>query len=208
MTPTTANGSETMSPPTDVNAAPKRRTEDGAPQPRAKRNRYISIACNECKRRKIKCNGQTPCQRCGNLSLECLYAPNCCNNFKESDEFKQMSAHISSLQEQVDQLFANLSALRSQVEVQSAGSIGTPFNPQGTYGRNADSWPRRARSARGATNNSTSSFRSYADRSPRLRLSESDVDRTLLHIASVARAPTHKIFQQASPLPRPHLQRV
>jgi hypothetical protein len=40
---------------------------------------------NECKRRKIKCNGQTPCQRCGNLNLECQYAPNCCNNFKESE---------------------------------------------------------------------------------------------------------------------------
>jgi hypothetical protein len=40
---------------------------------------------NECKRRKIKCNGQTPCQRCGNLNLDCQYAPNCCNNFKESE---------------------------------------------------------------------------------------------------------------------------
>src|SRR5215469_2319633 len=40
---------------------------------------------NECKRRKIKCNGQTPCQRCGNLGLECLYAPNCCNSFKDSE---------------------------------------------------------------------------------------------------------------------------
>lgn len=28
----------------------------GQTQQRAKRNRYISIACNECKRRKIKCN--------------------------------------------------------------------------------------------------------------------------------------------------------
>lgn len=40
---------------------------------------------NECKRRKIKCNGQTPCQRCGNLNLDCQYAPNCCNNFKETE---------------------------------------------------------------------------------------------------------------------------
>ena len=41
---------------------------------------------NECKRRKIKCNGETPCQRCGNLSLECVYAPNCCSNgFKDSE---------------------------------------------------------------------------------------------------------------------------
>ncbi|KAF1837184.1 fungal-specific transcription factor-like protein [Decorospora gaudefroyi] len=121
--------SDTMStsPPNDSNA--KRKSED-APQPRAKRNRYISIACNECKRRKIKCNGQTPCQRCGNLSLECQYAPNCCNNFKDSDEFKQMSAHISSLQQQVDDLFHNLSTLRTQMDLQSNGSIGTPFDHQ------------------------------------------------------------------------------
>ena len=64
----------------------KRKNDDTPAQPRAKRNRYISIACNECKRRKIKCNGQTPCQRCGNLNLDCQYAPNCCNNFKESEE--------------------------------------------------------------------------------------------------------------------------
>lgn len=72
---------------------------------------------------------QTPCQRCGNLSLECLYAPNCCNSFKDSDEFKHMSGQISLLQKQVDQLFANLSALKSHVDIQGVGSIGTPFHP-------------------------------------------------------------------------------
>lgn len=122
-----------MSPQNDMESAQKRKNEDGAPQPRAKRNRYISIACNECKRRKIKCNGQTPCQRCGNLNLECLYAPNCCNNFKESDDFKQMTAHISSLQQQVDDLFHNLANLRSHVDATQSqsqsnnGSIGTPY---------------------------------------------------------------------------------
>ncbi|KAF2472177.1 uncharacterized protein BDR25DRAFT_284704 [Lindgomyces ingoldianus] len=126
----TVNGSETMSPPNEASGPQKRKSEEGSTQPRAKRNRYISIACNECKRRKIKCNGQTPCQRCGNLSLECLYAPNCCNNFKESDEFKQMTAHITSLQEQVDQLFANLNSLKTQVDSQSAGSMSTPYNTQ------------------------------------------------------------------------------
>lgn len=121
-------GSDTMSPQNEGGATQKRKSDDGAPQPRAKRNRYISIACNECKRRKIKCNGQTPCQRCGNLNLECLYAPNCCNNFKESDEFKQMTAHISSLQQQVDDLFHNLANLRAHADAQSNnGSMGTPF---------------------------------------------------------------------------------
>ncbi len=32
----------------------------------------LKSGSNECKRRKIKCNGATPCQRCGNLSLECV----------------------------------------------------------------------------------------------------------------------------------------
>ncbi|CAI6249123.1 unnamed protein product [Periconia digitata] len=113
-----------------ASGAQKRRSEDGAPQPRAKRNRYISIACNECKRRKIKCNGQTPCQRCGNLSLECAYSPNCCNNFKESEEYKHMSAHISSLQDSVEQLFANLNSLRTEVEAQSVNPMATPFTNQ------------------------------------------------------------------------------
>lgn len=70
---------------------------------------------NECKRRKIKCNGETPCQRCGNLNLACLYAPNCCSNsFRDSDEFKDMSAQLASLQEQVDMLTQTMDSVRSE----------------------------------------------------------------------------------------------
>ena len=84
-------------------------------QQRSKRNRYISIACNECKRRKIKCNGETPCQRCGNLNLQCLYAPNCCSNsFKDSEEFHQMAEKVTQLQEQVETLFQSMAALRQE----------------------------------------------------------------------------------------------
>ncbi|RWA13145.1 hypothetical protein EKO27_g1965 [Xylaria grammica] len=85
------------------------------PQQRSKRNRYISLACNECKRRKIKCNGENPCGRCGHLNLQCLYAPNCCtSSVKDSDEFKQMAAQVNHLQEQVETLFSNLNALRAE----------------------------------------------------------------------------------------------
>ncbi|GAB1316109.1 hypothetical protein MFIFM68171_06319 [Madurella fahalii] len=112
--------------------AAKRRADDGdgeavAKQQRSKRNRYISIAwslisnrprrtshSNECKRRKIKCNGQTPCQRCGHLNLQCLYAPNCCSSFKDSDEFRQMADQVKQLQEQVDTLFNSMNALRQE----------------------------------------------------------------------------------------------
>ncbi|CAK7213544.1 hypothetical protein SCUCBS95973_001829 [Sporothrix curviconia] len=89
--------------------------ESNAKQQRSKRNRYISIACNECKRRKIKCNGETPCQRCGNLNLACLYSPNCCSSsFKDSDEFKSMTDKIHSLEEQLESLAQNVNVLRQE----------------------------------------------------------------------------------------------
>ncbi|KAL8712241.1 MAG: hypothetical protein Q9220_003392 [cf. Caloplaca sp. 1 TL-2023] len=93
----------------------KRKRKDGSDVPsRAKRNRYISIACNECKRRKIRCNGQAPCQRCGNLSLQCVYAPNCCSTgFKDSNEYRAMDQTIQNLQDQVHRLYADLSASRT-----------------------------------------------------------------------------------------------
>ncbi|KAK7554926.1 fungal-specific transcription factor domain-containing protein [Phyllosticta citricarpa] len=119
----------------DGGAGNKRKNPDGsdfAPPQRAKRNRYISIACNECKRRKIKCNGQNPCQRCGHLQLECLYAPNCCNNFKDSEDFKRMDAHIASLQAQVDQLYENLNNLRNHVDANLMSPASGPF-PAGQY---------------------------------------------------------------------------
>ena len=40
----TVNGSESISPTAEPNAPQKRKSEEGVPQPRAKRNRYISIA--------------------------------------------------------------------------------------------------------------------------------------------------------------------
>ena len=148
---------------------------NGTTHTRAKRNRYITIAwyvldpvrgfptrkhnvrsilakiltnlplSNECKRRKIKCNGETPCGRCGKLNLECQYSPNCCTNgFKESEEFRQMNEHLASLQEHVDNLYANLNALRGgdgmvfpQTSEQSMSisqpSVAQPILPMGRY---------------------------------------------------------------------------
>ena len=39
----------------------------------------------ECKRRKIKCNGEMPCRRCGHLSLDCAYEPRGLSNAKDSE---------------------------------------------------------------------------------------------------------------------------
>ncbi|KAJ9647995.1 hypothetical protein H2199_001772 [Coniosporium tulheliwenetii] len=133
-----ANGEASASPsaesPDGHSTTTKRKNEERPPQTRTKRNRYTSIACNECKRRKIKCNGQTPCARCGTMQLECLYAPTCCNNnFRDSEDFKSMSAHIASLQEQVDALYAGLTSLRQHVDTAispvGGSSFAGPSNP-------------------------------------------------------------------------------
>ncbi|KAL8814952.1 MAG: hypothetical protein Q9223_005870 [Gallowayella weberi] len=133
-------------PDDDKPGASKRKRKDGSDAPaRAKRSRYISIACNECKRRKIRCNGQMPCQRCGNLSLQCVYAPNCCSTgFRDSSEFQAMSNTIQSLQDQLQRLYADPSASRNPPHDNSASPYPDPSSyphqpsmiqaqPQGPY---------------------------------------------------------------------------
>jgi hypothetical protein len=34
----------------------------------------VSKACDACKRRKVKCNGQERCQQCSHLGLRCVYS--------------------------------------------------------------------------------------------------------------------------------------
>lgn len=136
---------DTTNSPGDPHGTKRKADHDGsqgAAGSKSRRSRYISLACNECKRRKIKCNGQTPCQRCGNLNLECVYAPNCCNGFKDSQEYKDMASHMASLQDQVNILFENVNTLRAvlgqpapppvaqQIPQQPPPShTGTPIDP-------------------------------------------------------------------------------
>ncbi|BAE59459.1 unnamed protein product [Aspergillus oryzae RIB40] len=116
--------------PVEGDSAKRKAEQTNGTHTRTKRNRYISIACNECKRRKIKCNGQTeqqphlvhpkgqrssPMYHAVNHVLIGRYAPNCCNNnFKDSDEFRSMKDQITTLQDQVNSLFSSLNELRSQ----------------------------------------------------------------------------------------------
>ncbi|KAL5363962.1 fungal-specific transcription factor domain protein [Aspergillus floccosus] len=122
-----------QSSPSAGDSAKRKAEQTNGTHTRTKRNRYISIACNECKRRKIKCNGQVPCQRCGHLNLECRYAPNCCNNnFKDSEEFRSMKDQITSLQDQVNSLFTSLNDLRSQRSSIDSPSFDQHFSRDGS----------------------------------------------------------------------------
>ncbi|KAK9327031.1 fungal-specific transcription factor domain-containing protein [Lipomyces starkeyi] len=63
-----------------------------------KRSKYVAMACFECKRRKVKCNGQNNCERCTKMNLECAY--------RGSEEYTQRKivwneVHPANSQEQL-----------------------------------------------------------------------------------------------------------
>ncbi|KAH8703598.1 putative fungal-specific transcription factor [Talaromyces proteolyticus] len=53
------------------------RKREGGESPdneRRKRGKYTQVACNECKRRKLKCSGGDVCTRCAANGMQCIYA--------------------------------------------------------------------------------------------------------------------------------------
>ncbi|KAJ5182401.1 hypothetical protein N7492_000017 [Penicillium capsulatum] len=99
-------------------------------QPRKRRRKYIARACNECKRRKIKCNGQTPCYRCGRQRIECVYAENPRADIaSEQENFNRVFDQMRSMQDQISSLSA---ALRSATQSDHSCATGTRFGVVGT----------------------------------------------------------------------------
>ncbi|EGX93076.1 fungal specific transcription factor, putative [Cordyceps militaris CM01] len=53
-------------------------------------------------------------RRCGNMGLNCLYTPNCCSNtFKDSDEYKLVTSHLTALQDEVGALKQAMQAMQA-----------------------------------------------------------------------------------------------
>ncbi|KAJ5272325.1 hypothetical protein N7478_007450 [Penicillium angulare] len=76
-------------------------------RPRKKRRKYIARACNECKRRKIKCNGEAPCYRCGRQRIECVYVENPPNDpLGDQENFERLFEQMRSMQDQIASLSA------------------------------------------------------------------------------------------------------
>ncbi|KAJ5575495.1 transcriptional regulator family: Fungal Specific TF [Penicillium sp. DV-2018c] len=98
-------------------------------RPRKKRRKYIAKACNECKRRKIKCNGLTPCQRCGRQRIECIYLePSHRDSPSEQENFERLFEQMRAMQDQIGLLSASVRSISSS-EHSPAGIPAT-----GTYG--------------------------------------------------------------------------
>ncbi|ATY60895.1 Casein kinase regulatory subunit [Cordyceps militaris] len=77
---------ESSSAPLPKRTAPAESTEN---TPRMKRGKYTSLACNECKRRKLKClpnaDGDS-CERCNTRKLLCIFAVNSPKGDKKRDD--------------------------------------------------------------------------------------------------------------------------
>ncbi|KAJ5649164.1 uncharacterized protein N7484_002887 [Penicillium longicatenatum] len=99
-------------------------------RPRKKRRKYIARACNECKRRKIKCNGETPCHRCGRQRIECVYVENTPQeSVGEQENFERLFDQMRSMQDQIMSLSA---AVRSVTHSDASPLTGTRPSVVGT----------------------------------------------------------------------------
>ncbi|KAJ6070968.1 hypothetical protein N7467_012287 [Penicillium canescens] len=86
--------------------------DDG--RPRKKRRKYIAKACNECKRRKIKCNGEAPCQRCGRQNIGCIYVENPQRDSpNEQENFERLFDQMKAMQDQITLLSASVRSIAS-----------------------------------------------------------------------------------------------
>lgn len=63
------------SPAKDAGETRERRASSHAMNGRKKRGAYVNRACDECKRRKSKCEGNQPCARCTKMGVDCVFPP-------------------------------------------------------------------------------------------------------------------------------------
>src|SRR5450756_2310868 len=97
---------------------------------------------NECKRRKVKCNGQAPCQRCQKQSLECACFPErrnskqnteCATSPSAKEHLAHMtdgniSRHVQQLSLQITSLQKQISTLSETLVVLNAETCRPPLN--------------------------------------------------------------------------------
>ncbi|KAH6955610.1 fungal-specific transcription factor domain-containing protein [Ilyonectria sp. MPI-CAGE-AT-0026] len=84
-----------------------------------KRGKYTSIACDECKKRKLKCipAGDSKCERCISTGLTCVFASRSSRAVKDKhvdQQFQTLSDEMSQLRQQVQDLVGVVRDLKEQ----------------------------------------------------------------------------------------------
>ncbi|KAJ5749378.1 uncharacterized protein N7511_011074 [Penicillium nucicola] len=86
---------------------------------RRKRAKYTQIACNECKRRKLKCSGGSVCARCSRDQIPCVYATVRSNGSVQNElkddhsRFQVVDRQLETLREEMRTLSARIHELES-----------------------------------------------------------------------------------------------
>ncbi|PLB53521.1 fungal-specific transcription factor domain protein [Aspergillus steynii IBT 23096] len=118
--------------------SPKRPGDTPEPPRSKKRAKYTQVACNECKRRKLKCSGDSVCTRCARDEVECIYsgnapalnhvgyAPEETKDDGLSTRFRSVDSQIQSLQREMRAMAARMRQIESSSVAGSAAPSVIP----------------------------------------------------------------------------------
>ncbi|OKL61995.1 hypothetical protein UA08_02541 [Talaromyces atroroseus] len=116
-----------------------------------KRGKYTQVACNECKRRKLKCSGGDVCKRCASNGMTCVYAlqslPTQTRTARppaadqSSWRFKTLETRMLAMQKQLDLMSAEIGVLQKR----SLQPLYQPIKTSSSSSNPADArWTNRA----------------------------------------------------------------
>ncbi|KAL4901125.1 hypothetical protein BDW74DRAFT_181979 [Aspergillus multicolor] len=113
----------------------KRSSPSELPRSR-KRAKYTQLACNECKRRKLKCDGKQVCSRCVRQNAQCIYTPSSHastntpatptgegRDDRFSNKFRTVDQQIEALHREMRAMSARMRELESASATPSASNI-------------------------------------------------------------------------------------
>ncbi|KAK7455501.1 hypothetical protein CaCOL14_012586 [Colletotrichum acutatum] len=101
-----------------------------APKTRTTRGKYISKACFECRKRKSKCNGKSPCFRCARQALTCAYPASKKPRKDRGNSADTDAQAIQSLRDQVASLQGGLDQLRRHQSQQPSENQSSPHHSE------------------------------------------------------------------------------
>ncbi|KAK5405216.1 hypothetical protein LTR06_008911 [Exophiala xenobiotica] len=135
------------------------------PQQGKKRTKYTPAACDQCKKRKVKCNGSRPCQRCAQHPSRCSYAPRRTGaDSATSSVMSQMNDKIHMLQEQIEMLMGDSrlppSSFRPSIQDRDSGftDAGTVSTERLSAGARPSQRKRKARGHPGHLGSTSNAF--------------------------------------------------
>ncbi|CEJ02406.1 hypothetical protein G6F70_006313 [Rhizopus microsporus] len=85
--------------------------DEQATEPRRKRAKIVS-ACGECRRKKTKCNGETPCRNCEKSGVPCIYPSTSVNDDKRNAPSKAALEAIEERLKTIEDMLRTI--IRSQ----------------------------------------------------------------------------------------------